>query len=334
MQTLSWQAQLANLMTDIDELCAYVGLESTVIKARYQLPKKFALKVPHAFADKMTQSPNDPLLLQILPTQDELKVQAGFVLDPLAEYEHNPKKGLLHKYQSRVLVTLTGACAVHCRYCFRQHFDYQDNLPNQKDLADICQYIANDEQIGEVILSGGDPLSVSNRRLAMWLRALAAVPNIHTIRLHTRLPVVLPDRIDEELLTIFAHCSKKLVMVLHINHPQEIDDYFANYCAKLVQAGVILLNQSVLLKGINDDVEVLAQLSGKLFAYHIMPYYLHMLDKVAGAGHFWVDEYQAVQLYWALMQKVAGYLVPKLVQELPYQLHKTPVDIYKYQRMQ
>lgn len=328
----TWQVQMTNLLSDIDELCDYVGLDVDEVQAIYHLPSKFPLKVPRAFADKMTACINDPLLRQVLPTKSELDTHAGFSLDPLAENAHNPIKGLLHKYQSRVLVTLTGVCAVHCRYCFRQHFDYHANLPTSDDLVKICNYIRQDEQICEVLLSGGDPLNVSNRRLGLWLSALAELPNITTIRLHTRLPVVLPDRVDDELLTMLDNCPKKIVMVLHINHAQEIDAILAKKCQQLRQAGVVLLNQSVLLRGVNDHADTLATLSHRLFECGVLPYYLHMLDKVAGAAHFLVEEEQAITLYWELLSKVAGYLVPKLVRELPHELSKTPVDIYSYQR--
>lgn len=329
----NWQTQMTQLIGDIDELCSYIGLDKATLQTAYHLPDKFPLKVPHAFADKMTACPDDPLLLQILPTKAELDTHAGFSLDPLAEEAHNPIKGLLHKYQSRVLVTLTGVCAVNCRYCFRRHFDYQANMPTSDDLQAICDYIRQDEQICEVLLSGGDPLNVNNRRLGLWLSALSDLPNIKTIRFHTRLPVVLPDRVDDELLMLLSKCKKSLVMVLHINHAQEIDEILADKCRQLKQAGVTLLNQSVLLKGVNDNADTLAELSDKLFECGVLPYYLHMLDKVAGAGHFLVTEERAVAIYWELVAKVAGYLMPKLVQELPYERSKTPVDIYKYQRI-
>lgn len=326
----TWQYQLANLVTDMDELCQLLALDKEQLSQIYELPPKFALRVPHAFVAKMNKGDVfDPLLRQILPTKSEQEPHAGFSLDPLAESDHNPIKGLLHKYQSRVLVTLTGVCAVNCRYCFRRHFDYQGNLPTSDDLQAICEYIRQDTDIVEVLLSGGDPLSVNNRRLGLWLSALSELPNIKTIRLHTRLPVVLPDRVDEELLALFANCPKHLVMVLHINHPQELDAALAIKCQQLKKAGVLLLNQSVLLKGINDNADTLAKLSYQLFDSGVLPYYLHALDKVAGAGHFLVDEKQAVAIYHELMAKVAGYLVPKFVQELPYERHKTPMNIYQ-----
>ena len=323
-----WQHELANAITDPKALYHLLELDApTDIHA----PRHFGLKVPHAYLKKIKKGdPYDPLLLQILPNIAETLVVPGYGDDPLDEHKHNPTKGLLHKYQSRVLITVTGACAVHCRYCFRQHFDYNANLPKQSDLTAICDYVAADPAIEEVILSGGDPLSITNRKLALWLQALAPLKNIRTLRLHTRLPVVLPSRIDEELLgtlgDITAH--KNVVMVLHINHANEIDDTLIQCCQALKAAGVTLLNQTVLLRGVNDNATVLAQLSHALFGAGILPYYLHVLDKVAGAAHFDVALERAVAIYWQLLAQVSGYLVPKLVQELPNQPYKVPIDIY------
>ncbi len=326
----SWQEQLANTINDIDTLANYLNLDKQTLDKICHSPKKFGLKLTHSFADKMTKGDiNDPLLKQILPNGLELQSYVGFCQDPLHENDSNPIKGLLHKYPSRVLITLTGACAVHCRYCFRRHFDYGANVPTASVQDAIMAYIRADSGIDEVIFSGGDPLSVSNRRLGEWLVRLNDVPTIKTIRLHTRLPVVLPDRVDDELLAMFEACDKKLVMVLHINHPNEIDDRLKSVCQDLCQKGVMLLNQSVLLKDINDNAQVLADLSHKLFDCGILPYYLHVLDKVDGAGHFLVEDEMAVAIYWQLLEKLSGYLVPKLVRELHNKSYKTPINLYK-----
>lgn len=325
-QNQSWQQQLANTIKDTNELFGLLQLSSDDVP---YVPKTFGLNVPHAFVAKIKRGDkNDPLLLQILPTVLETTTHPNFIADPLAENKHNPTKGLLHKYRSRVLITLTGACAVHCRYCFRQHFDYHANLPKADEQAAIMDYIAADSQIQEVILSGGDPLNVSNRRLFDWLDKLANTA-ITTVRLHTRLPIVLPARIDDDLLGFLAKYPKNVVMVIHTNHPNELDAATKAACVKLDQAGVRLLNQTVLLKGINDDVKVLTELSYALFDAKVLPYYLHILDKVAGAVHFDVPKERAIALYWQLLEQLSGYLVPKLVQELPNQPYKTPVDIYK-----
>lgn len=326
-QHATWQTQLANTIKDSDTLLELLGLSGDDLPL--YTPKKFPLNVPHAFVAKMRpKDKNDPLLRQILPSTDELHSHPDYIADPLSENTYNPIKGLLHKYQSRVLITLTGACAVHCRYCFRQHFDYQANLPKKKIQNTIIDYINKHPQIDEVLLSGGDPLSVSNRRLAQWLDDLAET-QIRTVRLHTRLPVVLPARIDDELLDLFANYSKKIVMVIHVNHANELDETTKHVCQKLKQVGVTMLNQTVLLKGINDDVQTLTELSYALFDAGVLPYYLHILDKVTGAVHFEVPKSRAIELYWALLAQLSGYLVPKLVQELPNHPYKTPVDIYQ-----
>ena len=271
---------------------------------------------------------NDPLLKQVLPDKQEQMVVTGYVADPLAENDQNPIKGLLHKYQSRVLLTITGACAIHCRYCFRQHFDYSANMPTSSAEADIIAYITEHPEINEVILSGGDPLSVSNRRLFAWLDILEGMPQLTTIRLHTRLPVVIPARLDDALLDRLAQSRCRIVMVIHCNHANEIDTLTAEYLQRARVAGIVLLNQAVLLKGINDSVTSQAALSQRLFAAGVLPYYLHVLDKVAGAAHFDSDERLAIKLYWRLLSELPGYLVPKLVRELPNKPFKVPINIY------
>lgn len=323
----NWQKELADAVSDVASLYQLLELP---LPEQVHTPNKFPLRVPHAFINKMKKGdPNDPLLRQILPDIAESLPVAGYTADPLGENAHNPMKGLLHKYQSRALITVTGACAVHCRYCFRQHFDYGANLPNSQDIRQICHYIANDKRINEVLLSGGDPLNINNRRFNEWIGALSAIDNIKTIRIHTRLPAILPNRIDDELIEILANCPKNIVMVLHINHPNEIDDALAQKCQILKNHGVVLLNQSVLLKGVNDDTDTLCKLSHALFGIGVMPYYLHVLDKVAGSAHFDLPIDRAIQIYWQLLEKLSGYLVPKLVQEMAGKPYKVPIDIYK-----
>ncbi|OOS07874.1 L-lysine 2,3-aminomutase [Moraxella cuniculi DSM 21768] len=328
----TWQDELSAVVDNIDELFALLELPAP--PKTQPSSKKFPLRVPHAFINKMQKgNPNDPLLLQVLPdTKEALSVQ-GYSTDPLAENHHNPTKGILHKYDSRVLITVTGSCAIHCRYCFRQHFDYAGNQPNTQQIDEILAYINKNSQINEVILSGGDPLNLSNKRLKLWLDKLSTINHLHTIRLHTRLPVVLPNRIDNELIELLKSQSKSIVLVLHINHPNEIDTSLSDKCHALKAAGITLLNQTVLLKNINDNADTLAQLSHALFAAGILPYYLHILDKVAGAAHFDLPIEQAVAIYWQLLERLSGYLVPKLVQELPNRPFKTPIDIYQFDQM-
>lgn len=323
----NWQKELSNAISDVASLYKLLELP---LSSEFYTPAKFPLRVPHAFIHKMKKGdPNDPLLRQILPDIAESLPVAGYTADPLDENTHNPIKGLLHKYQSRALVTVTGACAVHCRYCFRQHFDYGANLPNSQDIRQICQYIANDKNINEVLLSGGDPLNINNRRFNEWIGSLSDIENVKTIRIHTRLPAILPNRIDNELIDILENCPKNIVMVLHINHANEIDSTLAQKCQILKHHSVVLLNQSVLLKGVNDNAETLCELSHALFDIGVLPYYLHVLDKVSGSAHFDVPIDGAIQIYWQLLEKLSGYLVPKLVQEVSGKPYKVPIDIYK-----
>lgn len=218
--------------------------------------------------------------------------------------------------------------SLHCRYCFRQHFDYSGNMPTASAQADIVAYITAHSEINEVILSGGDPLSVSNRRLFAWLDTLEAIPQLTTIRLHTRLPVVIPARLEDALLDRLAQSRCHIVMVIHCNHANEIDTLTSEYLQRARAAGITLLNQAVLLKGINDSVDTQVELSQRLFAAGVLPYYLHVLDKVAGAAHFDSDERSAIELYWRLLSELPGYLVPKLVRELPNRPFKVPINIY------
>ncbi|ALF60157.1 EF-P beta-lysylation protein EpmB [Psychrobacter urativorans] len=325
----NWQTQLSEAITSVDELLELLELQS--LEPQVYLPTHFVLRVPRAFVAKMTVGDaSDPLLKQVLPDKQEQIKVTGYVTDPLAENAHNPIKGMLHKYESRVLLTLTGACAIHCRYCFRQHFDYSANMPTATAQADIINYIIAHPEVNEVILSGGDPLNVTNRRLFAWLDILEAIPQITTIRLHTRLPIVIPARLDNELLERLAQSRCQIVMVIHCNHANEIDALTAAALQRARMAGITLLNQTVLLAGINDSVAVQVALSQRLFNAGVLPYYLHVLDKVAGAAHFDSDERSAQALYWKLLAVLPGYLVPKLVRELPNRPFKVPIDIYNH----
>ncbi|MGP5011849.1 EF-P beta-lysylation protein EpmB [Psychrobacter glacincola] len=323
----NWQTQLSEAITSIDELLSILKLES--LRAEVYVPRHFELRVPRGFVAKMSiGDSNDPLLRQVLPDQREQIKVTGYVADPLSENTQNPVKGMLHKYQSRVLLTVTGACAIHCRYCFRQHFDYSANMPTADAKENIIDYITAHPEINEVILSGGDPLNVTNRRLFAWLDSLESLPQLTTIRLHTRLPLVIPARLDDALLTRLSQSRCHIVMVIHCNHANEIDALTAEHLQRARAAGMTLLNQAVLLKGINDSVAVQTQLSQRLFSAGVLPYYLHVLDKVAGAAHFDNDERFAIELYWSLLAVLPGYLVPKLVRELPNKPFKVPIDIY------
>ena len=323
----NWQTQLSQAITSVDELLDILQLDS--LRKEVYIPQHFEMRVPRAFVAKMrVGDKEDPLLKQVLPNQKEQIAITGYVTDPLSENTQNPIKGLLHKYQSRVLLTMTGACAIHCRYCFRQHFDYSANMPTAHAKEAIIDYISAQPEVNEVILSGGDPLNVTNRRLFDWLDTLESLPQLTTIRLHTRLPVVIPERLDSELLDRLSQSRCQIVMVIHCNHANEIDALTAEFLQRARAAGITLLNQAVVLKGINDHVDAQIQLSQRLFAAGVLPYYLHVLDKVAGAAHFDSDLTASIDLYWSLLAALPGYLVPKLVRELPNKPFKVPIDIY------
>ncbi|MBS9781577.1 MAG: EF-P beta-lysylation protein EpmB [Gammaproteobacteria bacterium] len=308
----NWQTILADGYTDPQKLLHDLGLPEIDVSAH----RLFRTRVPKPFADKIEpNNPNDPLLLQVLPIADEFTNVDGFVADPLAEQQFNPISGLLHKYQSRVLLTFQGACAINCRYCFRRHFDYADNHINAKQLEKVIDYIKQHSHINEVILSGGDPLMAKDKTIQTAIEAFETLPQLKRLRIHTRLPIVIPERITDDLVQMLTKTYLRTVMVLHCNHPNEIDEHFAKHIRPLTDNGVQLLNQSVLLKGVNDNADTLAELSEKLFDYRIMPYYLFMLDKVSGAAHFNVEEHIAQQLIRDMAAQLPGYLVPKLTRE-------------------
>jgi EF-P beta-lysylation protein EpmB len=284
----------------------------------------FPLLVPRGFAAKIEKgNPRDPLLLQVLPQRAELESVLGFGQDPLGERQL-AAGGVLKKYASRALLIATGACPVHCRYCFRRAFPYETQTAGRGDWSAAVTALARQPDVKEVILSGGDPLSVSNRRLAELVTRLEALP-IETLRIHTRFPVVVPERVDAGLLELLAGTRLRTVVVVHCNHPREIDGPTAAALERLGGAVTQMLNQSVLLRGVNDSAEILAQLSERLFGCRVLPYYLHLLDRVAGAAHFEVGADEGRELVDALRARLPGYLVPRLVRETPGELSKTLV---------
>jgi EF-P beta-lysylation protein EpmB len=320
--SLSWQKILAQGFTSSSDLLSF--LELPIINGSLFAEKQFTSRIPLGFAQRMQKgNPKDPLLLQVLAIEEELEDKEGYVFDPLMELNTMPLKGLIHKYYGRVLLTLTGVCAVNCRYCFRRNFPYQGNNPGRSGWKEICNYIANDTSITEVILSGGDPLLASDLVLTQLVQQLELIPSVHTLRIHTRIPVVFPERINQGIIELLAATRFKTVIVLHCNHPQELDESVKQACYDLQQAGCILLNQAVLLAGINDNAAILAELSQSLFAYGVMPYYLHVLDKVKGAAHFDLPFVEVQFLYQQLQNLLPGYLLPRLVREEPGKLSKT-----------
>jgi EF-P beta-lysylation protein EpmB len=261
--------------------------------------------------------PADPLLRQVLPLAEECQAVEGFGLDPVGDLAAHKAPGVLHKYQGRVLLTATGACAIHCRYCFRRHFPYAEANASAEHWREAVNYVTARPDVQEVILSGGDPLTLSDRRLAEFVRTIEDIPHVERLRLHTRLPVVLPERVTQELCAWLSGTRLKTVVVIHANHAQELDATTRAACARIADSGATLLNQSVLLRGVNDSVAALAQLSEGLFAAGVLPYYLHLLDRVQGAAHFDVSECVARQLMAGLNARLPGYLVPRLVREQP-----------------
>ncbi|RSO39273.1 EF-P beta-lysylation protein EpmB [Acinetobacter lactucae] len=326
-QEQNWQSQLSDLITDPSELLSLLELSSEqLLSGAILASEKFKLRVPRAFVGKMNaKNPLDPLLLQVLPHHLELEEHPEFVTDPLGEEAANQLPGVLHKYKSRFLLTLTGACAVHCRYCFRRHFPYQENLPKNEDWLNIKNYIETNPNINEIILSGGDPLTLSNRKLALWLERLSSLKQIQILRIHSRVPIVIPNRIDEELISLLKSSRLRIVLVVHSNHASELDDFT---CSKLLQLSdhhITVLNQAVLLKGVNDSAQTLVDLSYRLFEARVMPYYLHVLDKVKGAQHFDLESSKIDEIYRDVLANLPGYLVPKLVREIAGEKNKTPL---------
>jgi EF-P beta-lysylation protein EpmB len=323
----SWQQELGQVFTDPEKLLQYLAIDPGEYEQSFTARKLFSLRVPVPFADRMQKGNiNDPLLKQVMTSVDEFTQQEGFTDDPLLEQE-TPVPGLLHKYNNRVLLMLKTACAINCRYCFRRHFPYQDNSINKSGLHDVAHYIAKKPQINEVILSGGDPLMASDKHIAQLIDLLTPISHVSRIRIHTRLPVVIPSRITPQLLNTLELSRFNIVMVMHINHANEIDESVINMAKSLKKHNVTLLNQAVLLKDINDDIVSQVALNETLFAAGIMPYYLHLLDKVSGATHFDSDEKAAIMLMHQLYQQLPGFLVPKLVREIGGQAHKTPIDL-------
>lgn len=312
----TWQEQLADLVTDLPELLATLQLDGAQLGVSEDALRDFPLRVPRPYLARMkVGDPNDPLLLQVLPQASELLATPGYTRDPLDEAPANKHSGLLHKYDGRVLLIATQSCAIHCRYCFRRHFPYAENRPGRAQWQETFDYIAADASISEVILSGGDPLAMSNTYLQWLVDNLLAIPHVQRLRIHTRLPLMLPARVDGPLLQMLGKRRQQVVMVLHANHAQEFDAEVDAACARLRAEGIHLLNQSVLLKGVNASVDALAALSERLLATGVLPYYVHMPDKVQGTAHFDVTDAEAHALMQALHARLPGYLVPRLVRE-------------------
>ncbi|MEF8834496.1 MAG: EF-P beta-lysylation protein EpmB [Halofilum sp. (in: g-proteobacteria)] len=316
-----WQRELGRAIRDTGELQSTLGLpEDTAGDAG------FPVRVPRGYVARMRPGdPCDPLLAQVLPSAAETRDIPGYGPDPVGDRAAMIRPGVLHKYHGRVLLIATGACGIHCRYCFRREFPYADANPRPDDWQAALEYIAADETIEEVILSGGDPLSLPDSKLSHLVKRLEAIPHIGTLRIHTRLPVVLPERVDDRFHRWLSGTRFATVVVLHANHGNEIDASVDSAVQRLRSTGAMVLNQAVLLRGVNANEDAMVDLSRRLFAAGVLPYYLHMLDPVRGAARFEIGSEEACRLMAAVAARLPGYLVPRLVMEEPGRPGKTPL---------
>jgi len=314
----AWRTALAEAFTEPAELLQALGLDPSSLgdrRAADEAARRFALRVPRGYVARMRRGdPTDPLLAQVLPVAGEVDRVPGFSTDPVGEHRA-ADTGVLRKYRGRALLVTTGACAVHCRYCFRRHFPYAEASVPTAGWEDAVAAIADDPTVEEVILSGGDPLALADRPLARIIDTVGAIDHVVRLRIHTRLPVVLPERVDRGLLSLVGSVGKPLVVVLHANHANEIDDDVRTAVGALRACGATILNQAVLLRGVNDSVDALHELGAALIATGVVPYYLHLLDRVEGAAHFEVPDEVGRRLVGELATRASGYLVPRLVRE-------------------
>lgn len=324
--TPRWQQLWREAVRDPRELLALVGLSGAAMGLSDEAAAQFPLRVPRGFVARMRPGdPADPLLRQVLPLDEELRPMPGFALDAVGDHAAKAASGVIRKYRGRALLIATGSCAVHCRYCFRRHFPYAEETAAAAGWRDAVECIRADRDIDEVILSGGDPWSLATPKLAELTEALATVAHLKRLRVHTRLPVVLPERVDDALLAWMSNLPWPVAVVLHANHAAEFDHEVDAAVARLRGAGATVLNQAVLLRGVNDRVDALAALSERSFAAGVLPYYLHQLDRVQGAAHFEISDEQARALHTELAARLSGYLVPKLVREVAGDRGKRPL---------
>ena len=322
----NWRQAMKAAIRDPDELCRAVGLDDRWREPARRAAVDFPVFAPLEYLARVVPGdPFDPLLRQVLPLDDETRVVPGFSPDPVGDGPARREAGLLQKYAGRALLITTGACAIHCRYCFRRHYPYDESPRSLDAWAPALQHLAADTTLDEVLLSGGDPLTLVDEQLAALAHRLAAIPHLRRLRIHTRLPIVIPQRVDDALLAWLRGTRLAPIMVIHANHPAEIDDAVAAALSRLVDAGIPVLNQAVLLQGVNDHVETLAELSRRLVNLRVLPYYLHQLDRVAGAAHFEVPIPRGLALVQELESQLPGYAVPRYVREIPGAESKTRV---------
>ena len=321
-----WQQALREAVRDPRELLDLLGLDRLAPRLSDEAMVQFPLRVPRGFVARMRRGdPSDPLLRQVLPLDDEMRPMPGFGLDAVGDGAAKTAPGVIQKYRGRALLVATGSCAIHCRYCFRRHFPYAEETAARDGWRDAVDLIRRDASIEEVLLSGGDPLSLSNGKLAELTGALADIPHLRRLRIHSRLPIVVPERVDDGLMGWLTALPWPVTLVVHANHANEFDGTVDAALGRLRAAGVHLLNQAVLLRGVNDSVDALGALSERGFAAGVLPYYLHQLDRVAGVAHFEVDDAQARALHAGLAARLSGYLVPRLVREIPGDTGKRPL---------
>lgn len=324
----NWLQQLTNAISNPADLLQQLEIDPALWQNGFAARKLFAQRVPQSFVDRMEKgNPYDPLLRQVLPLNEEFEWHDGYSNDPLDE-QNNAIPGLLHKYRNRVLMIVKGGCAINCRYCFRRHFPYQENKGSKPVWQQSVDYIAAHPELNEVILSGGDPLMAKDEELRWLIDAISSVPHIKRLRIHSRLPVVIPARITDALCDLLRETRLQVILVTHINHANEINLEFKQQMSRLRAINVTLLNQGVLLKGVNDSVDAQVALSETLFDAGILPYYLHVLDKVQGAAHFFVSDQKAKEIMAGVIERVSGYLVAKLTREIGGRASKTPLDLH------
>ena len=317
-ESAAWRAALRTALRDAAQLVRALRLPEELIPAAQAAERSFPVFAPLGYVARMRPGDiQDPLLRQVLPLGDELRPTAGFGPDPVGDRAATLSPGLLQKYRSRALIVATSACAVHCRYCFRREFPYDESPRSPAAWQPALDRIAADPTVDEVILSGGDPLTMVDSQLADLVARIAEIPHVQRLRVHTRLPIIIPERVTGELLAWLTGNRLTPIVVVHANHAHEIDPAVEQALSRLSHAGVPLLNQAVLLRGVNDSVEALENLCRRLVDLRVMPYYLHQLDRVRGASHFEVPVEQGMVLVDKLRARLPGYAVPRYVQEVP-----------------
>ncbi len=324
---VSWQESLKRAIRSPQELLAELGISERELPYSQTGLDDFPLFVTREFVRRMNPGdPNDPLLRQVWPATEEGIRFPGDLIDPVGDLQVETSPGVLHKYEGRVLLIASGVCAVHCRYCFRRHFPYEQAPKHLREWEESLHAIQQDRSVREVILSGGDPLSLVDANLSQLIERIENVEQVNRLRIHTRLPVVIPQRVTEELVEMLDATRLSVWIVLHINHPNEIDRALADAIGRLRSSGATLLNQAVLLKGVNDSEAPLAELFERLVDLNVLPYYLHQLDRVEGGRHWEVPVEKGRDLIAALRRRLPGYAVPQFVKEISGEPHKTPLS--------